>query len=163
MKKKKGLNIIDILILLMLAAALLSIGYFFLNRGGMFTKYKYDIEYTVRVENIDASLAAGIAEGDTICDKYTALSIGTVEKVTVDARYVHDGAEDTVRMSIRVRTRAEEHDGLLSVNGVTVAKGQNIYFRTPNLEYLGQCVEVSILNGEEGLYDKAGRDEKAPL
>ena len=70
---------------------------------------------------------------------------------------------DTVRMSIRVRTRAEEHDGLLSVNGVTVAKGQNIYFRTPNLEYLGQCVEVSILNGEEGLYDKAGRDEKTPL
>lgn len=163
MKKRKGLNIIDVIILLMLAAALFSVGYFFLNRGGMFTKYKYDVEYTIRIENLDASLADGIVKGDTICDKYTALSIGTVENVSVEARYVRDGGEDTVRMKITVRTRAEEHDGLLSVNGVTIAKGQNVYFRTPNLEYLGQCVEVSILNREGDLYGRAARNEETPL
>ena len=146
MKTKKRLNSIDIIILILFAAALVSVAYYFINRGGMFTKYKYDIEYDIRVENLDSGLSNGISEGDTVRDKYTAFAIGSVERISTES--IPD-SKNAVNMVITVRARAEEHDGMLSVNGVTIAKGQNIFFRTPGLEYLGQCVDVTIAEREE--------------
>lgn len=142
---KKHFNVIDYLILILLAASLASAVYFFVHRNGVFTKYKYDVEYKIQIDGIDAEFSENIAVGDAVCDKYTSFVIGTVTDVSVDAHYMDSyGVRDTVRMTVTVEARAEEHDGQLSVNGVTIAKGQNIYFRVPGLEYLGQCVDVKI-------------------
>lgn len=148
--KRKGLNCIDGVILLLLAVSVASIVGFFVTRAGIFTKYKYDIEYTLRIDSIDSALAANLAVGDTLYDTYTAFPIGTVTHIESDATYLSN-RPDTVRMLITVRTRAEEHDEMLSVNGVTVARGQTLHFRSPKLEYTAQCVDLSVtsVKGEE--------------
>lgn len=160
MNGKRRFNIIDVLILILFAGALATVLYFFVNRGGMFTKYKYDIAYSIRIDRLDADFSNGVAEGDTIRDKYTTFSIGRVESVSVTENPVTPNGERTVCMTVNVRARAEEHDGMLSVNGVTIAKGQNIFFRTPGLECLGQCTELTMTEREGNSHVGITKNEK---
>lgn len=152
--KRKGLNCIDWVIVLLIAVSVASIVGFFVTRAGIFTKYKYDIEYTLRIESIDSSIASDLSVGDTLYDTYTAFPIGTLTHIeSTDIR--SSNGSNTARLLLTVRARAEEHDEILSVNGVTVARGRTVSFRSPKLEASAQCVDLTVLSAKgESLNDE---------
>ncbi len=146
--KKSKLNIIDYLIIAVILICLCATVFFFHNKGGIFTKYSYNIEYEITVEEILDDLADNISKGDIVCDSNTAFQIGTVvdtrtEKISyIDIYGRMTESANTQKLVVRVKATAEKHNGIFNVSGVDITKGTYIKFRVPSLEAFGTCTYV---------------------
>lgn len=136
-KSKSRLNIIDLIVIILLLAAITSNLYMFIKKDGMFTKVKYDITYTVVVENINSEWVGNITAGDVVCDHNSAFNIGKVSKVIIK-----DSDRGISDLEITINAVGEKHNGILEVNGVQIVRGNMIHIRVPNLVCVGKCTSV---------------------
>ncbi len=147
--KKIKFNIIDCIILIAVIICICAAAVFFYNKDGLFTKFSYNIEYEITVNELSDDLTDNISKGDTVCSSYTSFPIGTVtdvrvEKISyVDAYGRTSESANSSKLVIRVRTGAEKHNGIFTVNGVEISKGSYIKFRVPELEAYGLCTFIN--------------------
>lgn len=165
--ERSRLNVIDLAAALLLLAALAATVYYFTQRNGLFTKQKYTVEYELTTDAIYAELAGNLSEGDALYHQETVFPIGRVRAVSVQK--TSDGYSE---LRIRVRVEAEQHDGFLSVNGMLLAVGNRVDFRTPELFCGGTITSVSVVEdasaiangtdnvGEAGEVGEVGKVDK---
>lgn len=141
-KPASKFNLIDIILCVLILAIIVISLYTFASNNGVFTKVMYDIEYDICIESINPEFSNNIAVGDIVYDSSNALPIGTVVNIKTSNNDRH-----STDLCVTMAATVEEHDGVLSVNGVPIKENNHIYFRTPNLAYSGECrniVKISI-------------------
>lgn len=132
-------NIIDLAVVILVIAVVVSNIYLFIRKNGVFTKVDYDITYTVAIENIDPEHVGNIRIGDTLRDRNSAFPLGNITSVKI-----RDDSRGISTMEITVNAQAERHNGVLYVNGVQIYVGQQIDIRVPDLVCKGRCTLVTF-------------------
>ena len=159
-KRKMKFNIMDVLILLVIAAVAAVLLYVFVfsentpmdSLGGTQTT---KITYVVEIANVDDIYADKISVGDTLIDSSKKMNIGTITAVESQP-YVHLGKNLTNgtmelttvdnRSTIYVTVEA---DATLSgfsynVNGYTVYVGQQVHLSLPHFVGSGYCIALEV-------------------
>ncbi len=158
-EKKRRFNVIDVIVIVILVAALAFAGYKLLNRGSgeigdADALSAPNIRFTVLCDDIDAALA------DNIFDLLEAepMNIGgtTVESTRlynsnklVDAQIVGiervEGAEGTKDLILTVEANATATPGAFSVVTQEIRVGKDYIVKTIAVEITGQILSLELL------------------
>lgn len=156
-KRKLRFNAVDMLILLVIAAAVLVLLYVFVfsDRGTQTaaeTNYT-TIQYVIEVQNLDASYEEAVKKGQPVEEAVERKQIGTIvgvqavpfEKITFD---YENGRETTaqvdgkITLKISIEAQAIETDRAFTVDGYEIRVGQTYSLILPNLYGYGYCTEL---------------------
>ena len=147
---KRKLNIIDYLLILMvaglLALAVASVTSANPNRisGGDTT-----VTYKIKCEGLDARVAENIKASDLIYDNNTNQLLGTVttiETVPITAvdptrlfEFVDTGK---VNVTVTVSAQAWKDNGIYSIDGFDIAAGKTVHFHSAEFSISGLCTDL---------------------
>jgi len=153
-KKKRRVNYVDIILLLVMIAVVGLIAYTYLSplTKQLFAE-TYDVEYTIRIQGVRLEFNDKIHEGDTVVENETLKSIGTVKSVVYSAsKFVGtDSAGKTVisehpdmyDVTVVVGAKAEMPSGMYEVNSFAITAGKTIRFRVPDFTGEATCISIS--------------------
>ena len=158
-KRKLRVNLIDILILLVLAGAVALVAYVFMGkeedtpvaRTGHTT-----IEYVVELKGLDSELQDTFAVGQTVEDSVERKIIGELKAVSksdaleINFNYTtgeeeYSAMEGKVNVTLTIRAQAVESDTAFTVNGYEVRVGKQISVYLPGFRGAGYCIGVTKL------------------
>ena len=158
-KKKKGrFNLVDFLMLFLVAAILFVVLFvvdpFSINLFGAEAR-EITLEYTLRIDNVENALVNKIQMGDEVIDASVKTSLGYVSAVENDMPHTepyYDPEEDIVVMKeypnrydvvVTVSSKATVTEGQgYTVNGRRVAVGTQFYLMFPDYTGSGNCISV---------------------
>ena len=158
-RKKMRINFIDIILILIIVAAVAVLGYIILSpQINISSKAEaVTIQYQVEIVHLREEWKDNVEIGDDFIDYTTMESIGTV----VDVRWsdekflsvnrdtgelVYVSYPDYITMNITVEAEAVPAGIGYDVNGVNLQIGPDIHFRLPNLCYEGPCKSIQIID-----------------
>ena len=172
-KKHSGrkMNFIDwLLVLIALACAGTFVYFAFFSELELFDSKdeKVSVQYTVKIENVNAELLGISVEGDKgtlncdfidtkdkVYDCKTGTSIGRVTSVKYERSYKATGVLDEygdliyapypghIDIIITVSSSGSISDGIYSINGYEIRVGSEIEFRTEGYTAVGKCTAVT--------------------
>ena len=159
-KRKHSFNIIDAVVILIVAAAAALVIWRVSDRGDdagrvALTYVMQTLQSSVD-DMIPEEMAANVQPGDGVYDKESGRRIGTV--VACDSRpaqYTSDGGAVTEvagykTLYITCETSALDEGGRLTVDGVPVSTGKTYTLMFPNLYCRAECISVETArDGEE--------------
>ncbi|MBR6559234.1 MAG: DUF4330 family protein [Clostridia bacterium] len=160
-KAKRGFrfNIIDIILLLVIIAAVLGVIYFFLSHDDVpGASDTFSAEYVIESKEIRDEFDGLIKPGDIILDSVRQIKLGEVLYVEyVDAVRTtvntDTGEQKNVEVPgkldvyITIRSTDVTHDECYKINGsYDLMTGSYFSYRTPGFVGEGSCVSVKILN-----------------
>lgn len=162
--KKKGLNVIDFIIIAVLLLAIAAAAFIFLRPAASSdssAKTKY-IDFTIELPTLKNKFKDFIKEGDPVIETVRHTSIGYVinayyENATIATTNMYEGGMMTMteypdhqqaQITIRSPYTINEN-GEYSVQGTTVAVGAYLNFSTPDFITSGYCVSLSVLSDEQ--------------
>ena len=154
--RKLRFNAVDVLLILMIAAAAVVLLYVFVwsDRGSDNTDLQYtDIQYVVEVQNVESRFADSVKRGQSVEDAIARKSIGTVagvevvdfEKITFDYDNIREkvaGAADRITIRITVEAQAVETDRAFTVDGCEIRVGEQYSLMLPDFYAVGYCIEL---------------------
>ena len=158
-KRKHSFNIVDLAVLLIVAALIVLAVFRFSGRE---EETKLALTYVVRTlqgsvdDMIPEELAANVAAGDAVYDSASGRRVGTV--VTCDSRPAqYTSSNGTVTevagyktLYITCEAEALDEGGKLTVDGVRISEGETYALMFPNLFCSAECISVeSARSGEE--------------
>ncbi len=153
-KNKKRINVIDILIVAALLAALICTGFVMIRGIGSFGE-RVIVSYTVAIDPIDSDFVSKVTLGDKLYDYNTGEHIGTVRTVSDGQAYkksYSEGAdprgsaiEGMSVLYITMTTEASKTDTGYSVGNTLLGIGRTLEMRFPNLYCVGECVSIEII------------------
>lgn len=161
-QKNKGINIIDIIIIAVLAIVIAAAAFIFLRpQGGNADGARY-IDFTVELPTVKNKFKDLVKEGDPVIETVRHTSIGQVvnvlyEDATIASTNMQEGGvmsmtpyPDHQRAEITVRGKyTVNEDGEYSVEGTAVAVGAYLNFSTPDFITSGYCIKIEPLDAEE--------------
>lgn len=158
--KRRKLNYIDILLLILIVVAVAGVVWFLLSPyTEQFFATTYDIEYTVALNGVRVEFKDKVQMGDQVVETVGLDGIGNVTDVVYTAsKFVgtdsngHSITSDhpvLYDVMITVRAKATMQSGVYSVNGYGITAGKNIPFRVPDFIGEGVCVSVREVSNEE--------------
>lgn len=157
-KRKIKFNIMDVLILLVIAAVVAVLLYVFVlseskpmdSLGGAQTA---KITYVIELTAVDDALSDNISVGETLIDSAKKMSIGTV--VAVDSQpYVYLGknlnegtmelttVDDKSTIYVTVEADATLSGISYSIAGYDIYVGEKVYLSLPNFTGTGYCISL---------------------
>lgn len=158
-EKKSKFNIIDVIVIVILVAALAFVGYKLLNRGsGELSDADAlsapNIRFTVLCDDIDATMADNILA--SLASEPMTIGGSTVEMTRlynsnklVDAQVVafeaRDGAEGTKDLLLTVEANATATPGAYSVVTQEIRIGKDYIVKTVGVEITGQILSLEKL------------------
>lgn len=159
-KRKIRFNFVDLLILLIFAAAAFLVASVFMGRDGSESVSETQpatIEYVVELKNLDSSLQDTIAVGQTVEDAIERKSIGELKAISrSDTQEIHFNyttgeeeysvVEGKVNLTLTIRAQAEESDVSFTVNGYEVRVGKQISIILPGFQGYGYCIGLTKLS-----------------
>lgn len=158
-EKKRKFNVIDVIVIVILLAALAFAGYKLLNRGGeslgdadalsapniRFTVLCDDIDATM-ADNILASLASEPMEiGGTTVSMTRLYNSNKLVDAQVVAFEAADGAEGTKDLLLTVEANATATPGAYSVVTQEIRIGKDYIVKTVGVEIIGQILSLEKL------------------
>ena len=153
-KTKKRINIIDILIVVALLAALICSGFAIIRGIGSFGE-RVIVSYTVAIDPIDSDFVSKVALGDKLYDYKTSEHIGTVRTISDGQAYkksYSEGAdprgsaiEGMSVLYVTMTTEASKTDTGYTVGNTLLGIGRTLELRFPNLYCVGECVSIEII------------------
>ncbi len=156
-KRKLRFNVIDALIILVIAAAAFVLLYVFVFSGrgtqAAAEVTTTTIRYVVELQNMDEHLQDAVKKGQLVEDAVERKKIGTVsgiqavpfEKITFDyvnGREATSSVEGKVTLKITIEAQAVETDRAFTVDGCEIRVGQQYSLMLPDLYGYGYCTEI---------------------
>ena len=156
-KRKLRFNGVDVLLILMIAAAAFVLLYVFVfsDRGSDVQSGSdtVKIQYVVQLQNLDARFSESVRRGQAVEDAITRKSVGTVvgvetqdfEKVVFDydtGREVVSRAEDRITLLVTIEADAVETDQAFLVDGCDIRVGKQFSLILPELYGVGYCIRL---------------------
>ncbi len=154
--KKIHFNLIDLLILLLVAAVAFVLLYVFVfsDRQNEGAQVKYTtIQYVIEVQNVEERFENAVSRGHIIQDAIQRKTIGTVVGVQaspfVKRTFDYENGKETVstvsdRLSLKITVEAQaiETDRAFSVDGCEIRVGQQYSIMLPEFYGIGYCIEI---------------------
>ena len=150
-KTKKKINVVDILILTALLAAIICAGFVIIRGMGTFGE-KVTVSYTVAVDPIDSDFVSKVSVGNGLYEIETTDHIGTVSAVSDGQAYRKTGSnsadprgsaiEGMSVLYITLTAQATKTDTGYIIGNTVIGIGREIEMRFPNLYCIGECVRV---------------------
>ena len=155
-KKKFKINLIDILIILLIIAAVAFGIYYIMTRGtssSATSEATKTIRYVVEFQNIDADFAGAIQEGDRVQYDVKKVDFGTVvgvqespfQVMTFDyENEVEDVSlvEGKIGIMVTIEVDVSETDRAFTANGSEIRVGQAYSLNFPNFFGTGYCIRI---------------------
>ena len=140
--KKRSFHVIDAILIVVLLAVL-SFGIGLALRT--VHEESADLTCTVEIKDVRESFASGLRAGSVLRDPTNTFVLGTVTTVNTPAEQP-DGLHDLV---VTVSLHATLTDGTYHVNGLPIAVGQELDFRTAEVAFIdaGATVTKIIVAG----------------
>ncbi len=160
LKRKSSFNIIDALIIIIIAIVGVGVYMFFSANSTALTEDEAlntsKIRYTVQVGELPREYADSIKVGDTVFDYETGVGIGTVAAVDFkNSVYVgYDkttggqkltSLEDFVDLVITVETSAKKTERYFAIDDISMYIGKNLKMITPGLFCEGSCIYIDTV------------------
>ena len=159
-KKKKAFrfNIIDIILILVILAAVSFVVYLFLSRDNASDGEAFNAEFVIESKEVREEFSGLIKPGDILFDSVKQAELGEViyvEYVNAVRTTVNNetGEQKAVEVPgrldvyITVRSTNVTHDGCYKINGnYDLMTGSYFSYRVPGFAGEGSCVSVKILN-----------------
>lgn len=159
-RKKARFNFIDALIILFILAVIAAAVYLVMN---VFRQPRAvnagNIEFDVRISDVDESVLALIKEGDTVKDSVTGSVLGKIVSVRSEkAKYYgtvaveEDGIltlattdyEEKYDVYVKISTSAEKDErGIHTVGSTRIVIGSTVYFKVPSFASVAYITEFS--------------------
>ena len=165
MKKPHKFNIIDVFLILIIAAAAGVLVYVLMGNNIIRSSQNTTIVYKIEVPIIMNAALADIRKlqaGNEILDIVRNQPIGTIYDVEIEDAYFNlenrvTGVVERVRhpkhsrVVLTVQTQAEKSDiKKYYVGGKNIMVGVGLDFRTPHFIYSGRCIYIEELEQIEG-------------
>ena len=160
-KKKRRFNVIDLLILLVIAVIIFVTVYAispWSQLQKLWNENEVTLRYAVEIRGVDSKFINLIEEGDVAVNSVSKSSLGTVSSIesiekstaldyTVDESGVAHGVlteyPDKYDITVHITATAKYEAGVgYTVNGCRVAVGEELYVRFPEFSCSGYCVAI---------------------
>ena len=156
-KRKLRFNGVDVLLILLAAAAAFVLLYVFvLSDRGSDVQSAGDtvkIQYVVQLQNLDSRFAESVRRGQHVEDAITRKSIGTVvgvevkdfEKITFDydtGREIVSRADDRITLLVTIEADVTETDRAFLADGCDIRVGKQFSLILPELYGVGFCIRL---------------------
>ncbi len=153
-EKKRGLNVIDVLLtIIAIGIIAMLVANIVRANPGIVSGGDKDISYVIKVTNIPNALNDNIKVGDKLYDDASGQLLGEVTDISVsqsqklgydkngnEAFTPIDGSSD---IAITLRVSVWEEDGELNIDGFRIAVGLEISCHSPNISVKGMCTSIS--------------------
>ncbi len=162
--KKKGLNFVDFLLILIVIAIIGGIVYMFspisfLKKAT--SAVEGTLDYTIEIRNVDVSFIDNIKENDIVIDSVSKNTLGTVSAVDHNTKYAELGYQiveqeqekyegfmmeypDRYNVIVTITANANYIAGQgYDVNNCRIAVGEKLYLRFSDYVCEGYCVYVT--------------------
>lgn len=159
--RKLRFNAIDVLILLLIAAAVYVLINVFLKNSDSAqntdsVNYK-TIQYVVEIANLDERFAQSVKAGDSVQDAIEKKNIGTVVGVQSEPykqsnfsyeenKEVISEVEDKISMKITIEAEAVDTETAYTVNGYQILVGKQFSLMLPEMYAVGYCIDLNDSN-----------------
>ena len=150
-KSKKKINVVDILILTAVFAAIVCAGFVIIRGMGSFGE-RVTVSYTVAVDPIDSDFVSKVSVGDGLYETETSDRLGTVSAVSDGQAYrksYSDGSdprgnaiEGMSVLYITLTAKATKTDTGYIIGNSVIGIGRELEMRFPNLYCIGKCVRI---------------------
>lgn len=157
-RKKLRINFIDVILALVVVAAMAVLGYIILSPGfGSASKDKEcTIQYELEITHLREEWSENVKIGQTMIDPATMNEIGTVVDFRItDEQFMSENKEtgeiiyssypDFVTMTIVLSTEATVSDIGYNIEGTELSVGSYVQFRLPNFSYSGVCKVIETI------------------
>lgn len=156
-KRKIRFNAVDVLIILVLAAAIFLLLYVFVfsgNKTETVDSATRNIRYVVEINNLDSNMSEAVKAGQAVQDAVERKNIGTVSgvqylpyrKITFDyenGKETVSEAENKVTLRITIDAEALETDRAFTVDGREIRVGEQYSLMLPDMYCVGYCIELT--------------------
>jgi hypothetical protein len=159
-KKKFRLNAVDVVIIVLVVAAIAVVGYVLLSERDEVAPQseKLKIDYVLMVTEMRSVYEDNVKVGDVVYDADTDKFVGKVVQVSssVSKRtgtdlktgdMVVSDLENRRDLFVTVEADAEITDNVYLVNGLTIVVGGVMNFSTPNLTQAANIVSIEPVEG----------------
>lgn len=168
-KKRTRFNIIDVFVILLIAALVFGIVYFILIQTGRLENSgdEKNVVYTLRISGVDEKYIDSIKNGSTAENSSTFSTLGTIIGVRTEKSlfYGNDAVKKGDGYEIRSSEYADRYDvyvtisakgvidarGILYINGQRITVGTLLYFRSGNFAADSYVTEFGFLSDEVSL------------
>ena len=157
--RKLRFNLVDVLILLLIAAVIFAALYIFvLRKRGNITEAKIvRLEYVMEFVNLDGAYekSVPITAGQPVVDTVSQKRIGTVKEDAVAVQYEKigfdketetdfiDKVEGRVTLQVTIQVDAYETEKAFSVEDREIRAGEQYSLMFPDFYGVGYCIQVS--------------------
>ena len=153
-KRKFKFNFIDIILLVVILAAVVLLAYIFMSgRIEGFGSNSMTIEYEVSITRIREEFRGNVNVGDKVVDSVKLMEIGEITNVQyVDSVNIITELNSTkirypiypehLDMTMTIRAEAVISDGFYMINGYHIAVGELVSIRVPNFTEAGYCTTI---------------------
>ncbi len=155
-KKKIRFNLVDLFIIIVVAAVVFLLLYIFVFSGNknQVNEVNYtNIQYVIEIQDVDKSLEDAVAVGLPVQDAVEKRGIGTVCGVqavpyqkltfnsTTDSQTVSE-VENKITLKITVEAQAIETDRAFTVGGCIIRVGEQYSIAVPGFYGSGYCTYI---------------------
>ena len=145
-KERRKINVIDVIILIALLAALL-VACMGIARGGK-SGESVTVRYIIEVDSINNDYISKIAAGNGIYNHSTSERIGSVTAASHSKAY-YEGSESPIDgysvLYITAEAQAVKTDTGYAVGSTVINIGREMELRFPSLYCRGKCVSIEIM------------------
>lgn len=146
-KQRKKINVIDIILLVTVLAALIIAGMGIARRVSS-TGDRLTVRYIMEVNPIENDFISKVSAGNSVFDHTTSGRIGTVKAVS-HAKAYYENSESPMEgysmLYITAEAEAVKTDVGYTIGSTVVSIGRELEMRFPNLYCVGKCVSIEIV------------------
>ena len=161
-KKAHKFNIIDFILIVIIIAAVLLLGYIMVGNNLFAGSENTTILYTVEIQLIrnEFITQAPLMKGAQIIDSVRSYDLGEIQEVKITDAYsnttdletgvvTRKAYPDHSKVTITVKAQCKKEKAKYEINGKTIRVGARVDFRTPYLVSYGNCVAIEEINDDE--------------
>jgi len=158
-KRKIRFNFVDLLIVLIVAAAVSLVAFVFIGGFGKGSSSKTQpatIQYVVEIKGLDSSLQDTVAVGQLIEDAVERKAIGELTGVSKSEHYQinfnyttgqeeYSVVDGKINLILTIEAQAEESETSFTVDDYEVRIGKQISMNLPGFQCSGYCIGLTKL------------------
>ncbi len=154
-KESRHLNLLDIFIIVIVAALIGGGWYVYHNYTQNQRQNMVDAEYQVEIKGVDQSFVDSITKGDDLRESIKGNALGNVEAIEVtpasnvntdylNGRFVAVPVPNKLDLVLKIQSKAVVTDQSISVGGLTIKIGQRLYIKGKGYANQGYILNIDI-------------------
>lgn len=159
-QKKRGLGLLDILIILAVLVVIAGGIWWATGRGNNAQSGGSEVTFSVELKQVPADFTEGIQAGDKVYDSQKGGYMGEVVSAEItpftilaysqnDRTYHDTTVEGVYNAVITVKGNAEVTDRSVTMGGVSIAVGKELFLKSKSFAGSGFCI-IENLGGGQG-------------